>query len=129
MLHTATPERITGKRRRSRQPQPWRLGRNRQVIRQTWRVCEDPATARPIENILASGWTAADAADLAREVAEFFADHGYDKTAGCWWARDDQQFHRFVVTARKPSRLPALALTLGISAAFALIATRRPKTA
>src|SRR5699024_6071264 len=86
MLSTATPERITGKRRRARQPQGWRLGRNRQVIRQTWRVDEDPRTARPIEATLASGWTAADAADLAREVAEFFVEHGYDKSSGCWWA-------------------------------------------
>jgi hypothetical protein len=129
MLNTVALEGISGKRRRTRQPHDWRLGRNRQVIRQTWRLDEDPATARPIEAILASGWTAADAADLAREVAEFFAEHGYDKSGGCWWARDDQQYHRFMVRARKPSRLPTIALTLGISAAFALLATRRPKTA
>lgn len=100
------------------------LGRDRSVLRQSWRAGEDPGATQPEEDVLAAGWTAADAADLARKVSHIFPEHGYDKSAGFWWARDGKNYHRFRVVGpeRRRVRRAALAGAVGASAALGLLA-------
>lgn len=77
------------------------LGRNFVVVRETWRITDDPATARPRQAVLVCGHSAAEAADLGRELAARFARHGFHKASRRWWASDGVEFHRFSV---RPAR-------------------------
>jgi hypothetical protein len=108
---------------RKRQGPPKRLvlGRNHCVLRQTWLASADPTTAQPAESLLASDRTASDAADLARQVAALFPQHGYEKVTRCWWAKDAENYHRFYVAEQKP-RQSAMMLMLGVSAALSVAA-------
>ncbi len=45
------------------------LGRNFVVVRETWRITDDPSVTRPREAVLISGRSAAEAADIGRGVA------------------------------------------------------------
>lgn len=97
------------------------LGRNHCVLRQTWPAAADPQTALPSESLLASDRTASDAADLAREVAGLFPQHGYEKVTRCWWAKDAENYHRFYVSEQKKKASPIM-LMVGVSAALGLAA-------
>lgn len=105
------------------------------MLRQTWPASADPQTAKPSESLLASDRTASDAADLAREVASLFPEHGFEKVTRCWWAKDQESYHRFYVSAQKKKAGPIM-LMVGVSAALSLAAlggaartrTRKRKT-
>jgi hypothetical protein len=58
------------------------------VIRQTWRLTDDPRKTKPEELALATNRTAADAADLARDAAAEYSTYGFHKPSGAWWAAD-----------------------------------------
>jgi hypothetical protein len=103
------------------------LGRGVNVIRQTWRLTDDPRTDRPEIEVLATRRTASDAADVAREAALAFRRHGFHKPSGCWWGADEARFHRFSVRGQTPRATGA-----GIAVALAALATvaiivRRPR--
>lgn len=118
---TAAIARTKSPRRRGGSSGRLVLGRNHCVLRQTWRASDDPQTAVPDESLFASDRTAAEAADLAREVASLFPQYGYEKVTRCWWAKDRDSYHRFYVSAQKP-RPTALMLMVGVSAALGLAA-------
>lgn len=94
------------------------LGRSYAVTRETWRLADDPKVVRPALALLYTGKTASEAADLAREAAEAFAEHGFHKPSGAWWGSDGELFHRF---AARP-RTRHAGLILAGSAALALTA-------
>jgi hypothetical protein len=73
------------------------LGRVFAVTRETWALKDDPRKVQPKTELLVSWRTAADAADLAREAAEDFPEHGFHKPSASWWGSDGTHFHRFVV--------------------------------
>ena len=75
---------------------------------------------------LASGRSAAEAADLAREIAAAYASHGFHKPSAAWWATEGGQFHRFVVAADR--RRAAVPLLLGLGAAALAVAALRAAT-
>ena len=104
------------------------LGRVFSVIRQTWQITDDPRKTKPKELALATGRTASDAADVARDAAAAFASSGFHKASGAWWAAEDGDFHRFLITRDRRGGVAAL-LGLGVAALAltALAATRRPK--
>ena len=78
------------------------LGRNFVVVRETWRITDDPAVVRPRETVLISGRSAAEAADFGRGLAGRFSRHGFHKATRRWWGSDGAYFHRFSVrTARR----------------------------
>ncbi len=78
------------------------LGRNFVVVRETWRITDDPSVTRPREAVLISGRSAAEAADIGRGVAALYSRHGFHKATCRWWASDGDYFHRFSVrTARR----------------------------
>lgn len=94
------------------------LGRAYAVTRETWRLSDDPKRVRPALEVLVTRKTASEAADLAREAAEAFDEHGFHKPSGAWWGSDGALFHRF--SARPRSRHAGL--ILAGSAALALTA-------
>jgi hypothetical protein len=91
------------------------LGRIFSVTRQTWQITDDPRKTEPEELALATQRTASDAADLAREAAAAFREHGFHKPSGAWWAADGTLFHRFLVGRDRP-RTTRILLGLGITA-------------
>lgn len=88
------------------------LGRVFNVLRETWRLQDDPKRIAPETGFIATGRTAAEAADLARETAAGFRRHGFDKASGAWWAVEGERFHRITVAPRRKRRL-GLAISLG----------------
>lgn len=97
------------------------LGRVYGVVRQTWRLADDPRRTRAQEHWLMTECTAAEAADIARGAAGRLPRHGFHKRSGAWWGADDSQFHRFRVTRRRPRGLGG-GLALAAVAASALLA-------
>ena len=107
------------------------LGRIFAITRETWRLTDDPMTTRPRTELLVSGRTASDAAELARIAAMRFPEHGFHKPSGAWWSADDTHFHRFVVHAGRRLRRPRKAILLGSglagAAAMALLGLRHAR--
>ena len=103
------------------------LGRTFAVLRETWQLSDDPRTTRPAVEIIASGRTASEAADLAREAALSFAQNGYHKPARAWWGVEDRTFHRFTVTGARGKVAAGSAVALGLAglAAFAFLKRRK----
>ncbi|RAK52519.1 hypothetical protein [Phenylobacterium deserti] len=106
------------------------LGRTFAVTRETWQLSDDPRTTRPAVEIIASGRTASEAADLAREAALSFAQNGYHKPARAWWGVEDRTFHRFTVTGAGARVAAGSAVALGLAglAAFAFLKRRKGKS-
>src|SRR5262245_2039503 len=119
---TGSIARTKAGKRRPNPPKRLVLGRNYCVLRQTWPASDDPETVQPAESLLASDRTASDAADLAREVAALFPQHGYEKVTRCWWAKDSKNYHRFYVAEQKPRPSGPVMLMVGLSAALGLAA-------
>ena len=90
------------------------LGRVFNVLRESWLLADDPKHVRPDAGFLATGRSAGEAADLAREAATRFKRHGFDKASGAWWAVDGEVFHRITVA---PGRGRQVGLALGVGAA------------
>lgn len=107
-------DRFLSSRTRTRSGAP--LGRIFSVVRQTWRVADDPRRTKPQETALATHRTAADAADLARDAAAAFGTHGFHKPSGAWWASEGQDFHRFMVAPDRARRGAPVLLGLGVLA-------------
>ncbi len=101
------------------------LGRVFNVTRETWCMRDDPQLVSPRAELLVSGRTASDAADIAREAAGSFHRHGFHKPSASWWAADDRLFHRFIVHADEAHGAIALALVSGLAALAALSLSRR----
>lgn len=99
------------------------LGRVFNVLRETWRLDDDPKRTTPDSGFIATGRSAAEAADLARETAARFARHGFDKASGAWWAVEGGLIHRITV-APKRRRPVGLALGLGAAGLAALLVAR-----
>jgi hypothetical protein len=120
-------DRFLSSRTRTRSGAP--LGRIFSVVRQTWRLADDPRRTKPKEAALATGRTASGAADLARDAAVAFSAHGFHKSSGAWWASEGEDFHRFLVAAHDPKRGPPVLLGLGVLALAltSLAAAARPK--
>jgi hypothetical protein len=92
------------------------LGRVFSVVRQTWRLADDPRKTRPRELAFATGRTASEAADLARDAATAFRAHGFHKPSGAWWAVEDNLFHRFQVAGDRHVRAAPILVGLGVTA-------------
>jgi hypothetical protein len=105
------------------------LGRVFGVTRQSWPLSADPRKTKPQTLVLATQRSASDAADLARDAAAAFAQSGFHKPSGAWWAAEDETFHRFLVGPRS-QRTGLLLLGAGLAsiAAVAFIGAKR-KTA
>ncbi len=108
------------------------LGRVFGVVQETWRTSDDPKTVKPAQVELTSRRTASDAADLAREAALAYDQHGFHKASGAWWGSDGEYFHRFMVAAGK-KRHTNLLFGLGVAALGAVAVgaamTSAPKVA
>ena len=76
------------------------LGRVFSVTQQSWDLTDDPKKIPPMIDVIATGRSAAEAADLARAAAVTFNRHGFHKPSGAWWASEDGRFHRFVIGNR-----------------------------
>jgi len=98
------------------------LGRVFAVTRQTWLLSEDPRSVEPRSELLASRRTALEAADLAREAADAFEQHGFHKPSGAWWASDGVRFHRFVVGPGRRPNTGAVLVGSGVAGLVALAA-------
>lgn len=98
------------------------LGRVFAVTRESWLLSEDPRTVEPRSELLASRRTALEAADLAREAADAFEQHGFHKPSGAWWASDGVRFHRFVVRPRRPGKTGAVIVGSSLAGLIALTA-------
>ena len=109
------------------------LGRAYCVVRQTWRLSDDPQRDPPREEVVAARRSASEAADLAREAAWSYRRNGFHKPSGAWWGADGEEFHRFQVRSRMPQRLGAIAVVALASLATLAIVNRneagRRKTA
>jgi hypothetical protein len=104
------------------------LGRDYVVVRETWRLADDPAAVPPQRLMMASGRTAAEAADLARELAANVARHGFHKPTGRWWASDGALFHQFSIKPRATGLWAgALALAFGALVVAAWTRPARPR--
>lgn len=99
------------------------LGRVFNVLRETWRLDDDPKRTAPDSSFIATGRSAAEAADLAREWAGRFQRHGFDKASGAWWAVEGERIHR-VTVAPKRRRPVGLALGLGAAGLAAVLVAR-----
>jgi hypothetical protein len=107
-------DRFLSSRSRTRAGAP--LGRVFSVVRQTWEITDDPRKTKPREQALATGRTASDAADLARDAAKAFRSHGFHKPSGAWWAVEDNLFHRFLVAGDRRVRAAPVLVGLGVAA-------------
>ncbi|MDB5448392.1 MAG: hypothetical protein JWQ97_3709 [Phenylobacterium sp.] len=105
------------------------LGRAFTVMRQSWKLTDDPRVTPPEVEVLSTRRTASEAADLAREAAWGFKRYGFHKPSGAWWAADAETFHRFVVRpGSRAAKAGALAVvTLAGIAAIALTRRRSPR--
>jgi hypothetical protein len=107
---------------RQRQHRKASLGRAYCVVRQTWRLSDDPQIEPPREEVVAARRSASEAADLAREAAWAYRRSGFHKPSGAWWGADGDEFHRFQVRGRMPRRMGAVAvLALAGLATFAIV--------
>ena len=102
------------------------LGRVFGVLRETWRLQDDPKSSAPETIFLATGRSAAEAADLAREAAAAFRRNGFDKASGAWWAVEGELFHRITVAPRR-RRSIGLAVGLGVAGVAALLVAQKAK--
>ena len=107
-------DRFLSARTRTRSGAP--LGRIFSVVRQTWRVADDPSRTKPKETALASHRTASEAADVARDAAAAFRTYGFHKPSGAWWGSEGEVFHRFLVAPARAKRGAPSLLGLGILA-------------
>jgi hypothetical protein len=64
------------------------LGRVFRVVKETWRLKDDPKTVRPKVEVLAAERSASDAADFARAAAGEQPQQGFHKASGAWWSSD-----------------------------------------
>lgn len=96
------------------------LGRVFNVLRESWLLADDPKQVRPDTGFVATGRSAGEAADLARETAERFKRHGFDKASGAWWAVEGELFHRITVAPRRGQQV-GLALGVGAAGLAALL--------
>ena len=101
------------------------LGRVFSVVKETWRLKDDPKKVRPRVELLTAHRSASDAADFAREAAEGQPQHGFHKASGAWWGSDGQNFHRFAITTRRTAGLAAVVLPLALAVAATLFLSRR----
>jgi len=99
------------------------LGRIFGVTRQSWALTDDPRVTAPALETLATGRSAAEAADFARDAATAYASHGFHKPSGAWWGADAETFHRFLV--RPGSRAPFAAVAAMTVAGVAAVALSR----
>ena len=76
------------------------LGRVFSVPQQSWDLTDDPKKTPPTIEVIATGRSAAEAADVARAEAATFSRHGFHKPSGAWWASEGGRFHRFVIGNR-----------------------------
>lgn len=76
------------------------LGRVFSVTQQSWNLTDDPKKTPPLIEVIATGRSAAEAADLARAAAMTVSRHGFHKPSGAWWASEAGRFHRFVIGNR-----------------------------
>ena len=76
------------------------LGRVFSVTQQSWDLTDDPKKTPPTIEVIATGRSAAEAADVARASAATFNRHGFHKPSGAWWAAEGGRFHRFVIGNR-----------------------------
>ena len=101
------------------------LGRAFNVTQESWKLSDDPAKVRPRRERLITGHTASEAADFARFTAESFAEHGFHKPSGAWWASNGTDFHRYVVHTGRRGPSTALIVVSGVGGlALALIHLR-----
>jgi hypothetical protein len=113
---------------RHRQSRKASLGRAFTVMRQSWKLADDPRVTPPEVEVLATRRTASEAADLARAAAWDFKRYGFHKPSGAWWGADAETFHRFVV---RPGSGVAKAGALAVVtlAGFAAVAIARRRSA
>jgi hypothetical protein len=104
------------------------LGRAFSVVRQSWRLTDDPSVKAPKVEVLATRRTASEAADLARETAWSYRRYGFHKPSGAWWGADADTFHRFLVQ-RGALRLKSRALAAVALAGLAAFALSRRRSA
>ena len=76
------------------------LGRVFSVTQQSWALTDDPKKTPPTIEVIATGRSAAEAADVARASAATFNRHGFHKPSGAWWASEGGRIHRFVIGNR-----------------------------
>lgn len=101
------------------------LGRVFNVLRETWRLEDDPKRVPPDAGFIATDRSAAEAADLARETAARFRRHGFDKGSGAWWAVEGDLIHRITVAPRRARTVGLAALGLGAAGLAALLVAQR----
>ena len=106
-------------------PRTAALGRVFNVTRQTWRLSDDPAKARPAREPLTTGKTASEAADFARDVAGAFPRHGFHRRSGSWWAVEGEWFHRFAVHTTPKRKAAILLIATGLAGLAAVAVARR----
>jgi hypothetical protein len=104
------------------------LGRAFSVVRQSWRLTDDPQTVPPEVEVLATRRTASEAADLAREAAWSFKRYGFHKPSGAWWGADAENFHRFVIRVGAGAKVRAGAVAAVTLAGVAAILWSRRKS-
>jgi hypothetical protein len=90
-------------------------GRTFRVVMESWRLTDDPKKVKPRREVLVSGRTAADAADLARMAASTHPEHGFHKASGAWWASDGQDFHRFRIHGGGKPTVTGVVVASGIA--------------
>lgn len=95
------------------------------MLRETWRLDDDPKRVPPDTGFIATDRSAAEAADLAREEAARFRRHGFDKGSGAWWGVDGGLFHRITVAPRRGRAVGLAALGLGAAGLAALLVARK----
>jgi hypothetical protein len=98
------------------------LGRAFSVVRQSWKLADDPQKTPPEVEVLATRRTASEAADIAREAAWSYKRCGFHKPSGAWWGAEADTFHRFVVRPGSQAVRSGLLAAVAVAglAAFAL---------
>jgi hypothetical protein len=94
---------------RHRQSRKASLGRACTVLRESWRLTDDPRDVPPEVEVLSTRRTASEAADLARQAAWGFPRYGFHKPSGAWWGADGETIHRFVIRSGAGAGARALA--------------------
>ena len=101
------------------------LGRAFAVLRQSWKLSDDPRETAPEVEVLATRRSASEAADLAREAAWGFKRYGFHKPSGAWWAADGETFHRFVVRSGSGAAQAGALAVVTLAGIAAIALTRR----